>query len=84
MNEILAKIQENVAEIRTSQAVMQRDLAHHIRRTDIAEEAIQFVRDDMKPIKRHVAMLEGSLKFVGILTMVATLLTAVLKLLGVI
>ncbi len=67
MHEVLTKIQEDMAETRTTQAVMQRDLAHHIRRTELAEESIDLVRADVIPIKKHVHMVEGALKLIGVL-----------------
>jgi hypothetical protein len=36
-------------------------LAHHIRRTELLEEALQ-------PIQKHVSMVEGALKFLGVLS----------------
>jgi hypothetical protein len=36
----------------------------HVRRTNIIEE-------DIKPIKKHVSMVEGALKFIGFLGIIA-------------
>lgn len=79
MNEILTKIKDDIAEIKTSQKVMEKDIAHHIYRTDLAEQSISLLRDDMKPIKKHVAMLEGGLKLLGIVSLLAAITVSMLK-----
>lgn len=71
-------------------AEIKRDLAHHIRRTDLAEENLKLIRQEaahqnqslsasIQPIKRHVAMMEGALKLLGVLSIVFT----ILKLIGI-
>lgn len=52
-------------------------LEEHVRRTALLEE-------QMIPVKRHIAMFEGVLKVVGGLSVIASLLVSVLKVLGLI
>ena len=47
-------------------------LMEHMRRTEILE-------NDLKPIKRHVAMLDGGLKLLGVLALFIGMLAAILK-----
>ena len=42
----------------------------HVRRTSILEE-------DVRPIKKHVAMVEGALKLIAMLGMLATILETI-------
>lgn len=48
-------------------------LAEHIRRTALLEDAIV-------PIKKHVNHVEGALKFLGVVGLVASVATAIVKL----
>lgn len=50
------------------------DLEHHIYRTHLAEENIALIRAEIKPIKTHVIMVHGVLKFMGVLATVLGLL----------
>ena len=70
-----------LTQIRTDIAVIKNDLQHHIRRTDLAEENIKLIRSEMKlsnasvkeeikPIKKHMAMMEGVFKFLGIVSLI--------------
>lgn len=42
----------------------------HVRRTNMLE-------DDIKPIKRHVAMVEGAMKLIGLLSMIAVIIETI-------
>ena len=60
------------------------DIEIHIKRTDIAEQNLEKIRVEIKPINRHVIMMEGALKFVGVLALVAGLALTTLKIFSVI
>lgn len=49
-------------------------LAYHIKRTDLLE-------DDIKPIKKHVAAVEGAIKFIGVLALFGGILEGIVALL---
>lgn len=53
-------IMKDIGEIRIVQAEQHIILKEHIRRTELLEE-------DIKPVKKHVNMVEGVLKFIGLL-----------------
>lgn len=59
------------------------DIQHHIYRTEISETRLKHIEDNMEPIKAHVNRLEGSLKFIGIISLVLTIIGSALKLAGV-
>ena len=42
----------------------------HVRRTTLLEESI-------KPVQKHISMVEGAMKFVGLLALIATIIEAI-------
>jgi tetrahydromethanopterin S-methyltransferase subunit G len=40
-------------------------LEHHIYRTDLAEKHLRTLESDLKPVQKHVEMVNGFLKVVG-------------------
>lgn len=69
------RLDERVDSIDRTLAVNTESLREHMRRTALIE-------DDIKPIKKHVAMLEGGLKLVGIVSLVIGLLIGIATLLS--
>jgi hypothetical protein len=66
---------DKIQEVLTDQAVtlgrLTVSVEEHVRRTNILE-------NDIKPIKTHVAMVHGALKLIGLLSLFATIVEAVL------
>ena len=65
-------------------------LKHHMYRTELAEEGLELlqekqtamhksIKDEIKPIKDHVAMFNGVIKFLGILSVIAGLIITISK-----
>lgn len=79
MNEILNKIKDDINDIKTSQQLMAKDIAHHIKRTDLAEENLTLLRKEIEPLKKHVTMAEGAIKFIGIVSTVLGIIVLILK-----
>ncbi len=77
---VLKDMQADLTDIKVSQARMEQDVLNHIRRTDLAEESIKLLREQVEPIKSHVARVEGIGKFLG----AGSAIAAVIKLLGLI
>jgi len=67
----LDKILNDVGEIKVVQAAQHVTLQEHIRRTELLEE-------DIKPIKRHVWMTEGIVKFIGLMGVFAGIVEVIL------
>lgn len=63
---------DRLGSIDTTLAAQHEVLKEHIRRTEILEE-------DVKPIKAHVAMISGVLKFIGLLVPIAALIVSVFQ-----
>lgn len=60
------KMVEDISEIKITMAQNTASLETHIRRTEIAEEQISTIKDDIKPIKSHVAFVKGAIWSLGI------------------
>lgn len=63
----LDKIVEKIDMIRDDIAEIKVDLAKHIYRTDIAEENIELLREELRPVEKHVEQMKGALNLVKIL-----------------
>lgn len=68
------KIQEDVSEIKTHLAVYNEQLKIHIKGVTILEQK-------MVPIETHVAMVNGVLKFIGLVGVLAGIIEVFIKLL---
>ena len=55
------------------------NLRTHMRRSDHLESLIEHMDKDFKPVQKHVIMVEGILKFVGILSLISTIIVAILE-----
>lgn len=55
------------------------ELSDHIRRTEIAEQNITLIRSEIKPIQKHVDMIHGALKLLGLVTSIVGLIAGVIK-----
>lgn len=75
----LDKISERLDDIVKVQIEQAADLKHHIYRTDLAEARMDSIEEDLKPIKKHVDMLNGALKAVGGLAVLASIVKAVIE-----
>lgn len=79
---LVAKIEAVLGRVHSIDRTLVRQeqsLADHIRRTELAEESIKMLRTDFKPVQKHIYMVNGILKFIGFLTVVASLTVAILK-----
>ena len=57
------------------------NLKDHMKRSDNLESLVEHIREeDLKPVQKHVIMIEGIFKFLGALSLVLTVLTGIAKL----
>jgi hypothetical protein len=77
MKEAIQEIKQDIKEIKSSQANTEKDIAVHIRRTELAEENLRILAEELKPVKKHVIMIEGVLKFLGVLSLVAGVIATI-------
>ncbi len=71
MEDKLDQVVEKISSIDTTLAKQEVSLSDHIRRTQILEEKLE-------PVERHVSMVNGIVKFLMLLSGVATIVAAVL------
>ena len=80
IEEKLDKVEEKLSSIDVTLAKQAKDLEHHIYRTDLAEQNIELIRQEMQPVKKHVALMDASLKVIGALSSVAMFIMGLVKL----
>jgi hypothetical protein len=73
------KIADDLGDLKVTAAKQEVNLAEHMRRTELAEKSIELLRSDVKPIQKHVAMLEGVLKALGILSVILGLIAGAIQ-----
>lgn len=77
--EKLDKIAEDIVEIKVTLAEQAQQLKHHIYRSDLNEENIELLRTEVKPLGKHVATVNGVLKGIGGLAVLATIVKGVIE-----
>ena len=56
-------IKKDVSELKTNQAVMQLDVEHHVKRSDLLEDIVKHLDEQrIQPIEKELAQLKGSRK----------------------
>lgn len=78
----LDKISEELAEINITLVEQNKDLKYHIHRTNLLEDHVKILENKLNPIDKHISMVEGGLKLVGILATLTTLAMGIVKLLN--
>jgi hypothetical protein len=73
----LDKIQEDVTEIKISIVEIQKDINYHIMRTDLAEENLNTLKQEVLPIKQHVERVNFLVKIGIFLGGLAAFLAAI-------
>lgn len=82
IEEKVDKIEEKISNIDVTLAKQAKDLEHHIYRTDLAESNLELLREEMKPVKKHVALMDTSLKVIGAIASVITFAVGIYKLIS--
>lgn len=76
VDEKLDKIVEEIGEIKITLAEQAEQLKHHIYRSDLNEENIEILRNEVKPVLKSHERLNGVLKFFGAIAVVAGIIKA--------
>lgn len=82
LEKIESKQDQILEEITNTRIVNERNttsLVEHIKRSDMLEEELTIIRSEMKPIEKHVAMVSGALKLLGILSLFASITVAMIN-----
>lgn len=64
------QIRESIHSIDKTLIRQEEQLAHHIKRTELAEKSIEMLQKQVEPISKHVARTEGALKMLGVVSLV--------------
>ena len=65
-----ALLLEHILEIKDDIAEIKVDLRYHVKRTDIAEENLKMLREELKPVDKHVEQMRGALNLLKVLGIV--------------
>lgn len=78
----LDKRLDNIEKVLIAQEI---NLKEHMRRTDTLEFLVQTVREkEMQPLQKHVVMVEGVFKFLGLIALLLTIVSGIGKLFGIV
>lgn len=55
-------------------AVQAEQLAYHIKRSDQLDTALGIIKNDLKPIEKHVSRVEGAFKLIALSASIAAIL----------
>lgn len=75
----LDRIEEQIGIINVTLAKQHEQLRFHIRRTTLLEEHLEHLRGEVKPIQRHVAIIDGGLKVLGAISAIVAFVATALK-----
>lgn len=73
------KTLDSIASMDVTSAENVLSLKEHMRRTALAEDSIELIRSDIKPIQKHVTMVNGILKFIGIVCLILGTIAAIVQ-----
>ena len=76
----LDKIEEHLSNIDITLVKQHEQLAHHIYRTSLAEQNLDILRQEIKPVQKHVEVVNTTLKVLGAVASVVTFVAGILKL----
>lgn len=71
-------IQDSLHLIHLTLVKQEGNLKDHMRRSEINEENIQLLRQEVRPIQDHVTKLNGVVRLVGLSSIVAALLVSII------
>ena len=69
LNDINTKLEEHtkiLASVDKTLALQALQLEQHIKRTDLAEENIKILRDEFRPVERHVEVMNAVTKILSV------------------
>ncbi len=79
--ETLDKISDRINEVEKTLVKQEANLSEHMKRTELAEENLQLLREELKPLEKHVYYIEGAFKLVGGIGVIVSLVVGFIKIL---
>lgn len=80
MDKKFDRVEERLDSMDKTLVKQEENLKEHMRRTELAERSIEKMDTDLKPIKKHVDMLQGVFKFIGLIATVVGIIAGLAKL----
>lgn len=81
LNSLLTQVFDKLHAIDKTLVKQEENLKIHIYRTELAEKRLEIIENDLSPVKKHVNMLEGGLKLLGIISLLIGIILGVIKIL---
>lgn len=75
----LEKMEDSLNNIDKTLVKQHGELEKHIMRTEINEQMMNALHEEFKPVRKHVSMLEGAFKFVGISATIVAFFVGLVK-----
>jgi chromosome segregation ATPase len=79
LDEKMDKVEEKLGSIDVTLAKNTSSLDEHIRRTELAEEAISIIKNEMAPIQKHVTQVHTIFQAIGFVSVVVSIAAGVVK-----
>lgn len=73
------KMAEDIQDMKLILVRQEENLRIHIYRTELAEENIKLLRQQLMPIEGHVKMVNGVFKFLGVLSLIVGIAVGVIN-----
>ncbi len=73
----LDKLDDRLDSVDKTLIRQEENLKEHMRRSVAAEESIQILREELKPVQKHMNHMEGALKLLGGITLILAVLEAI-------
>lgn len=78
-------VDSRLYDIEKVQLAQEINLKEHMKRSENLEKLISHLEEnDIKPVVRHVSMVEGALKLLGVIGILTTIIGGVLKIFGIV
>jgi hypothetical protein len=68
--ELLDRIGEDLSELKITVAKQEENIKEHIRRTEIAEQNLEIIHNEIRPLKEHVIVINAVLKGIGVISVI--------------
>lgn len=72
-------LNEKIDSIIVVQTRQEENLKEHMKRSDLLEENLNILRNDFKPVEKHVHYVEGALKLLGAISVLIGIIIGIVQ-----
>lgn len=72
-------LSEEISDIKVTLAKQEENLRLHMYRTELAEKSIEILKEELKPVKAHVILIQGVAKYLGLSSIFVSLVFTVFQ-----